>query len=63
LGIAYFKMQNAEPAVQCFDGIITMVMHANAIGDSTYGKNDNLDCFLANASNTVHKHCLPASAA
>jgi hypothetical protein len=38
-------------------------MHANAIGDSTYGKNDNLDCFLANASNTVHKHCLPASAA
>jgi tetratricopeptide (TPR) repeat protein len=63
LGIAYFKMQNAEPAVQCFDGIITMVMHANAIGDSTYGKNDNLACFLANTSNTVHKHCLPASAA
>jgi hypothetical protein len=63
LGIMYFKMQDAEPAAQSFDGIITMVMYANAIGDSTYCKNDNLACFLANFSNTAHKHCLPASAA
>jgi hypothetical protein len=56
-------MQETEHAVQSFDGIITMVMHANAMGDSSYRKNDNIDCFLANASNTVHKHSLSASAA
>jgi tetratricopeptide (TPR) repeat protein len=63
LGMVYFRMQETEHAVQSFDGIITMVMHANAMGDSSYRKNDNIDCFLANASNTVHKHSLSASAA
>jgi hypothetical protein len=63
LGIVYCKMQETEHGVQAFHGLITMVMCANAIGDSSYRKNDNIDCFLANASNTVHKHSLPASAA
>jgi hypothetical protein len=63
LGIVYCKMQETEHGVLAFHGLITMVMYANAIGDSRYRKNDNIDCFLANASNTVHKHSLPASAA
>jgi hypothetical protein len=40
-----------------------MVMYANAIGDSSYRKNDNINRLLVNASNAVHKHSLPASAA
>jgi hypothetical protein len=63
LGIVYCKMQEMEHGAQAFHGLITMVMYANAVGDSSYRKNDNIDCFLANASNTVHKHSLPASAA
>jgi hypothetical protein len=63
LGIAYCKMQETEHGVHTFHGLITMVMHANAMGDSSYRNNDNINCFLANASNTVHKHSLPASAA
>jgi tetratricopeptide (TPR) repeat protein len=63
LGIVYFRMQETEHAVQSFDGIITMVMYANAIGDSSYRKNDNINRLLVNASNAVHKHSLPASAA
>jgi tetratricopeptide (TPR) repeat protein len=63
LGIVYFRMQETDHAVQSFDGIITMMMYANAIGDSSYRKNDNINCLLANASNAVHKHSLPASAA
>jgi hypothetical protein len=63
LGIVYCLMQETEHGVQTFHGLITMVMYANAIGDSSYRKNVNIDCFLANASNTVHKHTLAASAA
>jgi hypothetical protein len=63
LGIVYCKMQETEHGVQTFHGLITMVMYANAIGDSSYRKNDNINCFLANASDAVHKHSVPASAA
>jgi tetratricopeptide (TPR) repeat protein len=63
LGVAYFRMQDTEHAVQSFNSLITMVMYANAIGDSSYRKNDNINCLLANASNAIHKHSLPASAA
>jgi hypothetical protein len=63
LGIVYCKMQETEHGIQTFHGLITMVMSANAIGDSSYRKNDNINCFLANASNAVHKHSVAASAA
>jgi hypothetical protein len=63
LGILHLKMQETDQTVQCFHGLITVVMCANAIGDSTYRNNYNIDHFLANAFNIVHKPCLPASAA
>jgi tetratricopeptide (TPR) repeat protein len=65
LGIVHFKMQETDHTLRCFHGLITMVMYANAtiVEDSTYCNNYNIDHFLANAFNIVHKHCLPASAA
>jgi tetratricopeptide (TPR) repeat protein len=63
LGILHLKMQETDQTVHCFHGLITVVMCANAIGDSTYRNNYNIDHFLANAFNIVHKPCLPASAA
>jgi hypothetical protein len=65
LGIVHFKMQETDHTVRHFHGLITMVMYANAtiVGDLTYRNNYNIDHFLANAFNIVHKPCLPASAA
>jgi tetratricopeptide (TPR) repeat protein len=65
LGIVHLKMQETDDTVRCFNGLITMVVYTNAtiVGDSTDRNNYNIDHFLANAFNIVHKPCLPASAA
>eukprot|EP00980_Cylindrotheca_fusiformis_P005467 scaffold1169_cov120-Cylindrotheca_fusiformis.AAC.17 len=63
LGLAYSKTHDRKNASHSFQGVITLLMNANAMGDSIYRMNSNIDCYLSNACNAVQSDCRPASAA
>lgn len=63
LGLVHLKMQEKSRAIHFFRLLTRMVMHANAIGSSSYRNNNNIDCFLSNAWNASPKPFLPAAAA